>query len=99
MLLFLHKFWYNMVSMIAIHLHNNEDIVITDYVNSTDIRIQKYFHYLYDTLKVLIKYYPSWLSENQYIKLGKSLMKILEIYGITYSTDDLSDNFIFKLKE
>ena len=95
MIAFLHKFWYNMVSMIAIHLHNNEDVIVDDYRNSTNQYIREYFNYIYNIFKIHINHYPEWISESNYISLGKSLMKILEINGITYSTEDLSDNFIF----
>ena len=83
MLIFLHNFWYNMISMIAIHLHNNEDIIINDYKNSSNQQIQIYFNYIYDIFKSHLNHYPYWLDEKHYLDLGKSLMKILEIYGIT----------------
>lgn len=95
MLKFLHKFWYNMVSMIAIHLHNNEDTIITDYINSDNECIKIYFQYIYATFKDYNNLYPQWINESHYIEIGKSLMKILEINDITYSTSDLSDNFVF----
>lgn len=95
MLKFLHTFWYHMVSLIAIHLHNNEDILIDDYKNSKDKYIPPYFEYIYQYFKINIEYYPTWLSEDNYINLGKALLKVLEINQITYSTNDLSDNFIF----
>lgn len=95
MLGFLHTFWYHMVSLIAIHLHNYENILIEDYKNSKYKYIPQYFEYIYKYLKTNLKYYPTWLSENNYIDLGKSLLKILEINQITYSTNDLSDNFVF----
>ncbi len=95
MLNFLHKFWYNMISLIAVHLHNHEKILIDDYKNTDYDYISVYFDFVYQYLKTNLDFYPVWLSEENYIKLGKALMKILEINNITYSTDDLSDNFIF----
>lgn len=95
MLKFLHTFWSHMVSLIAVHLHNNEDILIDDYKNSKYKYIPPYFEYIYQYFKINIEYYPTWLSEDNYINLGKSLLKVLEINQITYSTNDLSDNFIF----
>ncbi len=95
MLSFLHQFWYHMVSVIAVHLHNHEDILINDYKKEEYNFIDTYFDFIYQYLKANLDFYPIWLSESNYIKLGKALMKILEINGITYSTDDLSDNFIF----
>ncbi len=96
MMKFMHEFWYHMVSLIAIHLHNNKNLLIDDYLTSGNPTITKYFHYIYNYLKTNIEFYPHWLSEDNYIKFGKALMKILELNGITYSTNDLSDNFIFK---
>lgn len=99
MLKFLHAFWYHMVSLIAVHLHNHENILITDYKNIEYDFISQYFDYIYQRLKLSLETYPAWLSEDGYISLGKSLMKILEWNHITFSTNDLSDNFIFKYDE
>ncbi len=96
MLTFLHEFWYHMVSIIAIHLHNHEDILINGYQNAEYDYIPKYFEYIYQFFQIKLEYYPIWLSEDNYINLGKALMKILELNNITFSTNDLSDNFIFK---
>lgn len=95
MLKFLHTFWCHMVSLVAVHLHNSEDILIDDYKNSKYNYIPPYFEYIYQYFKINIEYYPTWLSEDNYINLGKSLLKVLDINQITYSTNDLSDNFIF----
>lgn len=95
MLYFLHQFWYHMVSVIAIHLHNHEDILINEYKNTTYNNIPEYFEFIYQYLKAYLDFYPSWLSEKSYINFGQALMKILELNCVTYSTDDLSDNFIF----
>jgi len=84
-----------MISLMAVHLHNHEKILIDDYKNSDYDYIPVYFEFIYQYLKTNLDLYPVWLSEENYIKLGKALMKILEINNITYSTDDLSDNFIF----
>ncbi len=95
MLCFLHQFWYHMASMIAVHLHNQEDMLINDYKSTENNCIPAYFEFIYQYLKAYLDFYPIWLSEDSYIKFGKALMKILELNLITYSTDDLSDNFIF----
>ena len=95
MLKFLHTFWYHMVSIIAVHLHNHENILINDYKSTEYSCIPAYFEFIYQYLKAYLDFYPTWLSEDNYIKFGYALMKILELNHITYSTDDLSDNFIF----
>lgn len=95
MLKFLHEFWYHMVSLIAVHLHNNENILIDEYKNNEFKYFSEYFDYIYKYLQTTINLYPDWLSEENYINFGKVLMKILELNDITYSTDDLSDNFVF----
>lgn len=43
--------------------------------------------------------YPTWVSINDFIKIGKKLMGFLYNYHIGYSTEDMSDNFIFKYIE
>ena len=96
MLKFLHTFWYHMVSLIAVHLHNHENILIADYKNTEYKYIPQYFEYIYQCFRSKLESYPAWLSEDSYINLGKALIKILELNHIGFSTDDLSDNFIFK---
>ena len=99
MLKFLHTFWYHMVSLIAVHFHNHETILIADYKNTKYKYVPQYFEYIYQCFKLNLEHYPGWLSEDGYICLGKSLMKILEWNQITFSTNDLSDNFVFKNAE
>lgn len=96
MLKFLHSFWYHIVSVIAVHLHNHESILIADYENTEHEYVSQYFKYIYQCFKSALESYPEWVSEDGYIRLGKSLMKILEFNQITYTSSDLSDNFIFK---
>lgn len=91
----LHTFWYNMISVIALHIHSNEDILIQDYVKDTVIT--QYFNKLYDYLAKKLQNYPVWLSESNYLEFGKLLMSIIELYHLTYSTDDFSDNFVFRI--
>lgn len=61
-----------------------------DYSNHYDyiIELISYMNDLYNS-------YPSWVSEVKFIEIGKYLLNILHRYNITYSTDDLSDNFVF----
>lgn len=92
----IHSFWYNMVSMIALHMQSEEDILIEDFNNSEIPFIKAYFQCVYDFLKVYNEFYPDWLSEEKYIKFGKVLMSIMKFYHLDFSTDDLSDNFILK---
>jgi len=66
-----------MVSVIAVHLHNHEDILINDYKKEEYNFIDTYFDFIYQYLKANLDFYPIWLSESNYIKLGKALMKIL----------------------
>lgn len=46
-------------------------------------------------MDTLYKTYPDWLSEEDFLIIGKELFSIIHDYNITYSTSDLSDNFIF----
>lgn len=43
--------------------------------------------------------YPEWINENVFLEVGEKLFSIIHSFNMTYSTNDLSDNFIFKLKE
>lgn len=43
--------------------------------------------------------YPTWIFINNFINIGKEFMKFMYNYHIDYSTDDMSDNFIFKYIE
>lgn len=52
------------------------------------LKIIPYMDTLYQT-------YPNWISEEQFLTIGKKLFSIIHDYNITYSTSDLSDNFIF----
>lgn len=62
---------------------------------------QKYFKYLKELscyMDALYMTYPKWVSEKAFMELGYKLFSFIEINGITYSTNDLSDNFIFVKK-
>lgn len=52
------------------------------------LKIIPYMDTLYQT-------YPNWISEEQLLTIGKELFSIIHDYNMTYSTSDLSDNFIF----
>lgn len=92
----LHEFWYHLVSMIALHIESNDQILIDDYKNSNNI-ISSYFCFVYDYIKINIDAYPIWLNEENYIKFGKCLMSIISYYGLNFSTEDLSDHFVLEL--
>lgn len=93
----LHTFWYHLVSLVALHIQSGEDILIDDYLSSDIPYIKTYFQVIYDYLKANNTFYPTWLSEDNYIKLGKMLMAITRFYGLDFSTEDLSDNFVLKI--
>lgn len=93
----LHEFWYNMISLSALHMQSGENILINDYLKAEIPYIQIYFQTIYDYLKTNITFYPMWLSEENYIKLGRMLMLITRFYGLDFSTEDLSDNFVLKI--
>lgn len=68
-----------------------------DYLKRSSI-YNKYYPYLIDLVYVmqeLYTAYPNWVSEKTFMELGYKLFSFIKINGITYSTDDLSDNFIF----
>lgn len=52
------------------------------------LKIIPYMDTLYQT-------YPNWISEEQFLTIGKELFSLIHDYNMTYSTSDLSDNFIF----
>lgn len=43
--------------------------------------------------------YPTWVSINDFIEIGKKLMGFLYNYHIGHTTEDISDNFMFKYIE
>lgn len=92
----LHAFWYNMIYMIALYIKSDDSILIEDYIKSDIDFIKEYFEIIYKILKLNIDFYPLWLSEENYIQLGKSLISIMRFYHLDFSTDDLSDNFVLQ---
>lgn len=52
------------------------------------LKMITYMNELYQT-------YPNWISEEKFLMIGKELFSIIHDYNMTYSTSDLSDNFIF----
>lgn len=58
-----------------------------------------HYNFIYKIISYMdsiYKDYPNWISEDQFLLIGKEIFSIVHDYNITYSTDDLSDNFIFK---
>ena len=78
-------------------MQTNEEILINDFLSSDIPYIKSYFEFIYSYLKTNIREYPNWLSEEDYIHMGKILMFIIKFYGFDFSTEDLSDNFILKV--
>lgn len=71
-----------------------------EYVERSSL-YQKYYPYLKELsfyMDSLYITYPNWVSEKTFMELGYKLFSFIKINGITYSTDDLSDNFIFVKK-
>ncbi len=54
-----------------------------------------YIHKIIPYMDSLYQTYPAWISEEKFLEIGKQLFSIIHKYNITYSTPDLSDNFIF----
>lgn len=46
-------------------------------------------------MDTLYQAYPDWVSEEKFLMIGKKLFSIIHNFNITYSTSDLSDNFVF----
>lgn len=70
--------------------------LIQQYKNNT--YYSKHYEYIMDLIEYmysLYNSYPTWISESKFIQIGKYLLNILQRYDITYSTNDLLDNFIF----
>lgn len=97
----IHKFWYHMISIIAVYMNNKEPLLLKEF---SDIYpeypyLEDYFKLVYGYLSKLIRTYPEWISEGEYMVFGKILLQILNFNNITFSTEELSDNFVFKLKK
>lgn len=94
---FLHTIEYFICStIIAVAQNNqlgNEKLIVNnsylnDYIlNVSIIMKQKYAEY------------PTWVSIQNFMDIGRKLMGFLHNYHIGYSTEDLSDNFMFKYIE
>lgn len=63
--------------------------------NDLYINHYNYIHKIIPYMDELYHTYPTWVSEEKFLEIGKTLFSIIHEYGITYSTPDLSDNFIF----
>lgn len=64
--------------------------------SATDFKKQyNYINQIILYMDNLYQTYPAWISEEKFLEIGKTLFSIIHEYGITYSTPDLSDNFIF----
>ena len=59
-------------------------------------KIYMHFSCLKEDLNRRWNEYKGNLSVDWYLELGKSLFKIYQYHGVTFSTEDLSDNLIFK---
>lgn len=58
---------------------------------------EAYYPYLMDIsshLDSLYATFPYWVSEYSFIELGCKLLSFIRIHGLTFSTQDYSDNFI-----
>jgi len=76
----------------------NDDILnhLQKYKNNT--LYMNHFNYIYKIISYMdniYQAYPDWVSEEKFLVIGKRLFSIVHDYNITYSTNDLSDNFIF----
>ncbi len=63
---------------------------------------KNYYPYLKDLchyMNTLYLTFPSWISEAAFIELGYKLFSFIRIHNLTYSTEDLSDNFVLKMIE
>lgn len=56
----------------------------------------KYYLFLEKLLNEKWKEYPTKISEEWLLEFGKSLFYIYKLYHLDFSTEDLSDNFVFK---
>ena len=77
--------------------HNNEYKNEFEYFKRSSF-YKDYYPYLKDlsyTMNNLYLTYPNWLSESAFMELGYKLFSFIKINDVTYSTIDLSDNFIF----
>ena len=55
-----------------------------------------YFIQLDPILKEIFALYPQQMSEEFLLIVGKNLFSIFNFYSLDYSTNDLSDTFVFK---
>jgi len=93
------KFIHNFIMFIA-NYNSTKDVKcqkVLEYIKCSSI-YHKYYPYFTDLIyymDTLYNTYPEWVSESAFIEIGYKLFSFIQINHITYSTNDLSDNFIF----
>ena len=77
--------------------HNESYMILLQSIHNETAfdRQYKYIRKMILYMDNLYQTYPTWVSEEMFLEIGKTLFSIIHDYGITYSTPDLSDNFIF----
>lgn len=102
----------NMLQMPEIFLYKIEDFICSviiavaqnNRLGNEDLNVKNIHlnNYILDiAIYMNQKYlkYPTWVSINDFINIGKKLIGLLHYYHIGYTTKDMSDNFIFKYIE
>lgn len=88
--------------MLAAHYNATYDdkyIKVLKYIQRSST-YGKYYSYLKDIICYmddLYNTYPQWVSELSFMELGRKLLSFIKIHSLTFSTDDLSDNFLVKI--
>lgn len=105
----LYEFMYNNIEsfiaraiIISAHYNYEHDKkCLTHLIRYRNSKLYKPFYdYIYELIpymESLYNTYPNWVDESHFFDIGKHLFSIIHAFGITFSTDDLSDNFVFKL--
>lgn len=94
------NFVSQVIKLAAIYNQSQNDNYLNDIQKyQNDTLYVHHYNFIYKIIAYmdnLYKTYPNWISEKQFLLIGKEIFSIIHDYNITYSTDDLSDNFIFK---
>ena len=86
------------IQLARYHSTNNDEYIhLLDKYKNTNEYSKHYEYYirLDNILSDVFISYPKNLSEDFMINLGKDLMYIMDLFELTYSSEYLSDNFIF----
>ncbi len=90
---------HNLILVLAHYNYSKDEKYIIDILNCKNTNYDSFYRQaikLIPKLNELYTNYPNWVNEETLLSFGKQLTGIIKYYHLGFSTEDLSDNFIFK---